>query len=315
MESVGEILGDAVTAEVAGAWSEALMALANLLISLEGKLYKEAEEKQWTGPRDFVITDIIEETADIKSFRMVPSDNKKTICPFQPGQYISVFEKPEGKKYFSPRHYTVTSQPSDEFYQITVKKLRDYTNPNDPSLDGIMSNYLHTLKINDTIKLGPVFGPPIMDKGDKSRVAAFVSVGVGITPTVSVLPQALKDRPQVAVFHGDSNSASHAFRDQLTKLANGNNDDDSKKKLILSTSYATPQEEDKLLPDYSEGRLDGQKIVESLRANDINYQAGTDYYICAGPKVSFTLVKELEALGVKKENMHLEFFGPFMSTI
>ena len=78
MESVGEILGDAVTAEVAGAWSEALMALANLLISLEGKLYKEAAEKQWTGPRDFVVTDIIEETADIKSFRMVPADDEKT---------------------------------------------------------------------------------------------------------------------------------------------------------------------------------------------------------------------------------------------
>ena len=196
-----------------------------------------------------------------------------------------------------------------------MKRLTDYTNPNDPSLDGIMSNHLHSFKVNDTIKLGPVFGPPPMDNGNKSRVAAFVSIGVGITPTISMLPSALKDRPQVAVFHGDSNADSHAFREYLTKLAHTTASEDSKGQMLLSTSYSNPQENDKSLPDYSEGRLDGDKIVQLLRVNGIDYESGTDYYVCAGPKATVAIVKELRALGVPKEHLHLEFFGPFMSAI
>ena len=48
MEAIGEVLGDAVTAEVAAAWSEAVMALAKICIQTEAQLYEQAAETQWS---------------------------------------------------------------------------------------------------------------------------------------------------------------------------------------------------------------------------------------------------------------------------
>jgi nitric oxide dioxygenase len=322
LEAVGQVLGAAITEEVAIAWSEAVMTLAKLLIQMESDLYQEAAHTQWTGPRDFVITD---ETADIKSIRMVPADGKE-VCPYRPGQYVSVYEKPAGKKYFAPRHYTLTSSfGRDAYYQITVKKQQDpcNTNNNDTTLDGIMSHHLHSLQVNDTIKLGPIFGPDTVRQGDKeNRVAAFVSVGVGITPTMSLLPMALQERPQgVAVFHADLNSSTHAFGTTLRQMKTlcgdeGLGDEHSSKNRmirVLSSSYSQPTEDDKSLVDYSEGRLTAQKIVEQLQTADIDFVNGVDYYICAGPTTTPLLVQELRALGVNQACLHLEFFGPFIS--
>lgn len=302
MESIGEVLGDAVTAEIAGAWSEAIMALAKILMGLEASEYDKASKTQWSGPKDFTISDIIDETPMIKSFRMKAADGKGT-CPFTPGQYISVYESPEGKKYFSPRHYTITSQPDNDYYQISIKLLNGGDNDN-PS--GLMSTYLHSKKVGDIIKLGPVFGPDLLGSGDNSRAAAFVSVGVGITPTISMLPTAKQTRPKVAVFHGDANRASIAFKDQLIDACQDDN-------AVISMSLSKPEENCQNAPCFSSGRLSADKIVSTLEEAGIDSKEGTDYYICCGPNATTPIVKGLWNLGVKKENIHMEFFGPFSS--
>lgn len=300
MESIGEVLGDAVTAEIAGAWSAAVMALAKILMGLEASEYEKASKTQWSGPKDFTISEIIDETSLIKSFRMKASDGKGT-CPFIPGQYISVYESPEGKEFFSPRHYTITSHPDDDYYQISIKLLSDDNNHN-----GVMSTYLHSKKVGDTIKLGPVFGPDLLGSGDNSRAAAFVSVGVGITPTLSMLSAAKQTRPKVAVFHGDTNSSSMAFKDQLIDACKDDN-------ALISTSFSKPEEADQDAQHYSSGRLSADKIVSSLEEAGIDSKEGTDYYVCCGPNATTPIVKGLWNLGVKKENIHMEFFGPFSS--
>src|SRR6056300_32105 len=43
MEAVGEVLGEAVTPEISAAWSEAIMALANIFIQTEKNLYAVAK--------------------------------------------------------------------------------------------------------------------------------------------------------------------------------------------------------------------------------------------------------------------------------
>ena len=300
LEAIGQVLGDAVTPAVAAAWSEAIMALAKLFIEQEAQLYDEAAQEQWTGPRDFVITDIVQETTDIKSFRMVPSDGQGT-CPFQPGQYISIFEKPEGKQYFAPRHYTLTSQPGDDYYQVSIKKVA--TNAQHP---GVMSNYMHSKQVGDTVQLGPVFGPVPMQQGSADRVACFVSVGVGITPTVAVLPTALKERPNAVVFHADASSETFAFRQTLEQTLAWD-------PAILNVSYSHPSKQCASSPYVTEGRSTGTKIVETLEKAQIDYRHGVDYYICAGNVASPLLNKQLLAAGVAKSCLHLEYFGPFVS--
>ena len=305
MEAIGEVLGSAVTADVAAAWSEAVMALAKIFIDVESKLYNETEKTQWSGNREFIITEIIQETSNVSSFRFKPTDSQGT-CPFTPGQYVTVYEKPAGREYFAPRHYTVTSEPGDEYYQISVKKLEDPAAPEDPSHDGVMSGYLHSAKVNDKVHLGPIFGPNLMASGDNSRVAAFVSVGIGITPTVAMLQSALEVRPRAAVFHADTNGTSHPFRKHLEeKLSEAGG--------ILSYSYARPEAEDEKSAYYSGGKLTGEKIVRTLKAANIDATKGTDYFVCCGPRSTQPIVNELVDQGVPKECIHLEYFGPFQS--
>ena len=54
------MLGDAVTPDVAGAWSDVLMLLAGDLIGREQKLYDEAASKVggWYGIKDFLVTNV-----------------------------------------------------------------------------------------------------------------------------------------------------------------------------------------------------------------------------------------------------------------
>lgn len=319
VEAIGEVLGDAVTPGVAAAWSEAIMALAKLFIQTESLLYQEAASEQWTGPRDFVITEIISETNEIKSFRMVPNDDDKGICPFQPGQYISIFEKPAGKVYFAPRHYTLTSQPGDPYYQVSIKKM--IGGENEPP--GALSNYMHSRQVGDIVKLGPVFGSaPLQQKGSPERVACFVSVGIGITPTVAMLPSALKQRPNVAVFHADTSSATFAFQEHLKSIVLSNSKPLSGlvragskgARPIFNVSFSRPTKTCKSFPFMSEGRLTGNKIVQALKKENIEYKHDVDYYICAGAVASPAIYKELLANGVCKDCLNLEYFGPFMST-
>ena len=281
------------------------MALAKIFIDVESKLYDETDKTQWSGNREFEIIEIIRETPNVSSFRLKPTDGKGTR-PFTPSQYVTVYEKPSDKEYFAPRHYTVTSQPGDDYYQISVKKLEDPAAPNDRSHDGVASGYLHALRVNDKVRLGPIFGPNLMAYGDNSRVAAFVSVGIGITPTVAMLPTALEDRPRVAVFHADTNGTSHPFRERLEKKlpeAGG----------LISYSYAQPEAEDEKSQYYSEGKLTGDLIVKTLNAANIDATKGTDYFLCCGPRSTLPIVRELEDQGVQKECIHLEYFGPFQS--
>ena len=294
LEAVGEVLGEAVTADVAAAWSEALMALAKIFIQTEEGLYNQAKEKQWVGVQEFIISKIIDEATDVKSFRFTPKEDgvmKKN--GFTPGQYITIFEKPELKEYFAPRHYTVTSQPDDDFLQVTVKRLVDPIDPTNKDHNGFYSNYLHSRKEGDVIHCGAVYGPDLLAAGDTSRVVAFVSVGIGITPTKAMLPYAIKTRPSVAVFHGNSDPDHQAFKGDL--------EDEVKKSGGLWAAYYS----------HIEGgeRLSGDKMGGKLKDAGIDPKK-VDFFICAG-NATMKLYDQLINLGINKNCIHMEYFGPF----
>jgi nitric oxide dioxygenase len=299
MESIGEVLGDAATAAVAAAWSEAVMALAKICISTEEELYKKAAELQWTGTREFTVSAIVQEGNDIVSIRLTPVDGKGTCC-FEPGQYITVYERPKDKIYFAPRHYTVTSQPGDCYYQVTVKKMASIEH------EGIMSHYLHNKKVGDSVMLGPVFGPaPLKNSSSQDRAAVFVSAGVGITPTVAMLAQATRNCKRVAVFHDDRTPESMAFRSFLEDTIGSSEDG------VLDISFAEDIGLD--LPFVSQGRMTGRKILDRLQTAEIDYKEGADFFVCAGASNTPAIYKELVMAGVNQDRIHLEYFTPFVT--
>ena len=300
MEAIGEVLGGAVTPEVSAAWSEAVMALAEICIKTEADLYEQAAKVQWKGTREFIVSQVIHESKGIVSIRFKPSDGNGT-CPFSPGQYITVFEKPKDKTYFAPRHYTVTSQPGDDFYQITVKQIE-----NENGQKGVMSHYLHSKKVGDTLMLGPIFGPcPLKEFASKSHAAVFISTGVGITATIAVLSEAKTLYKHVVVFHADKSPETMAFRSILESQVGG--DDSHTFSLDLSFS----DESDPFVPYQSNGKLDAEKIIGKLETLGVSFQTDTDFYVCAGPSTTPLVYKGLVKRGVDPDHLRTQYFGPF----
>lgn len=94
MESVAEVLGDAVTPEIGQGWSDAVNALAGILIDAEEGLYAEAEKRQggWRGWREFSV--VRRETnqgsggssSPIAELTLQPTDGRTDPFEFTPGQ-------------------------------------------------------------------------------------------------------------------------------------------------------------------------------------------------------------------------------------
>lgn len=69
--AIAEILGAAVTPEVAAAWTEVYWLMANALIAIEKRLYEESGSQEF---RKWEVVGREEETADVVSFRVRPVD-------------------------------------------------------------------------------------------------------------------------------------------------------------------------------------------------------------------------------------------------
>src|SRR5690606_24730959 len=120
LASIQEVLGDAATPEILDAWEAAYYQLADLMIGIEAKMYKEQTNKPhgWTGWRPFQVGEKITESAEITSFYLYPADGGKVV-PHIPGQFISI-------RLFLPdlglnqaRQYSLSSTPTNEYYRIS----------------------------------------------------------------------------------------------------------------------------------------------------------------------------------------------------
>ena len=74
LASVGEVLGDAVTPEIAAAWSEVYWLFALQLVAEEARLYQEASVDPSQPTRPYRVVRRIEETADVISLVLEPAD-------------------------------------------------------------------------------------------------------------------------------------------------------------------------------------------------------------------------------------------------
>lgn len=306
LASVAEILGEAVTPEVAEAWSEAVMALAGILIKREAELYKDRADAPggWRGKREFIVDSVRTEGKDIVTLRLRSGDSKQVIAPL-PGQYVSVVENPTEEKVFAPRHYTITNS-GENWYEITPKRLvsecpvTTSTAPKCPYA-GIMSSYLNTLKKEDQINLYPPFGYVEFDVNVPHDCAVFITSGIGITPVVSLLKAANDASIPVAFFHADSSSETHAFRNQLLESL--------KPEAHVQFFYSHPQAADTTLPHYAQGRMSAEGILSALKEKFSSFD-NVHFYLSSNPDLMIELSKGLKADGVPDANVHGLAFGP-----
>ena len=213
LAAVVEVLGDAVTPEVAAAWDEVYWLFATQLIALEARLYAEASVDPSSPLRPYRVVRRIEETADVISLVLEPADGggRPEIAP---GQYVSVFvDLPDGSR--QPRQYTVSSTAVGTRLQITVRRVSGL----DGAPDGRVSSFLHdSVQVGDLLDLSTPAGDFVVEPTDGPLLLA--SAGAGITTVLPIVEHIARTQPQrpVVVAHADRTAQDHALRETVLHI-------------------------------------------------------------------------------------------------
>ncbi|MEU7059423.1 globin domain-containing protein [Streptomyces sp. NPDC046197] len=283
--AIAEILGDAVTPEVAAAWTEVYWLMANALIAIEKRLYEQSEQRGW---REWRVVERIEETADVAAFRLLPVDDAP-VPDYRAGQYVSVGVRlGDGARQI--RQYSLTAAPGSPERQFAVKRVSgDATTP-----DGEVSNHLHArVQVGDVLQLSAPYGDLVLKDTDAPLLLA--SAGIGVTPMIAMLEQlALTGhRAPVTVVHADRSPAAHALRSD-------------------HEAYAAKLPDARAVFFYEQlGEGDGGSGRPGLvDLTDVDVPAGTRAYLC-GPLPFMRAVRaQLIEKGVAAADIHYEVFGP-----
>jgi nitric oxide dioxygenase len=204
------VLGEAVTPEVGAAWNEVYWLFATQLIAQEARLYQEAQIDPSAPLRPYRVVRRIEETADVISLVLEPSDGRG-LPPIAPGQYVSVFvDLADGSR--QPRQYTVSSTGVGTRLQITVRRVRGL----DGAPDGRVSSHLHDrVEPGDVLELSAPAGDFVVTPSDGPLLLA--SAGAGITTVLPIVEHIARTQPQrpVIVAHADRTAQDHALRETV----------------------------------------------------------------------------------------------------
>lgn len=291
IRAIAEVLGPEVaTQDVLDAWTAAYGQLAAILIDAEAARYDEQAQAPggWRGDREFTVVERTVESAEIVSFRLAASDGQP-VMDFKPGQYIGLHLWVDGEEL--RRNYSLSASPDGYTYRISVKR--------EPG--GVVSNHLH-----DHVQVGaklPLNAPSgIFTLQDGARPISFISGGVGITPVLPLLDQALATGRPVTVIQCARDAHVHAFRDtidaaaadhpQLSRYYCYDRDDGAGEHRPHAVGYLTREQLEAWLPPAQDGVRD------------------VDVYFL-GPKPFMRMLRShLREAGVPDGQVHFEFFGP-----
>jgi nitric oxide dioxygenase len=287
LAAVGEVLGEAVTPEVADAWNEVYWLFATQLVAEEARLYQQEGVDPAHPVRPYRVVRRIEETLDVVSLVLEPADGGE-LPQTSPGQYVSVFvDLPNGDR--QPRQYTVSSTASGTRLQITVRRMKGVNG----APGGRVSSFLHDhLKIGDTLDVSAPAGDFLVESSVGPLLLA--SAGAGITTVLPIVEHIAYTQPQrkVIVAHADRTAQDHALRN--TVLHVGRQIDD----FTTYTWYETVDPED---------HRSRQGLMD---LSDVPLPDDVEAFTC-GPLPFMRHVRAtLLARGVPAARIRYEVFGP-----
>ena len=292
--AIVEVLGDAVTPEVAAAWDELYWLMADSLISMENGLYADAGVAAGDVWRKVIVSERRNETADSVSFTVTSTDGSE-LPSFIPGQYVSVgIHLPDSSRQI--RQYSLCSAPSAGDWRITVKRINAQALP-DGSVapTGEVSNFLYdNVFEGDVLDVTTPFGDAVLP--DDQAPLLLISAGIGCTPVIGMLHHLAEtgdDRP-IAVLHADRSPSAHAHRAQLSELVEA---------LPSAVMHRWYEDMGARQPtaEIRSGRVD---------LNDVDIAPGTQAYLCGPLPFMHGIRTALLAKGLPEAQIHYEIFGP-----
>ncbi|QNP67772.1 globin domain-containing protein [Streptomyces genisteinicus] len=288
--AVAEVLGEAVTPQVATAWDEVYWLMANALIAAEARLYAQAAVAGGDVWRRMEIAERREETADVVSLTLREPDHE-TARRFLPGQYVGVrVELPDGARQI--RQYSLCCAPGSKTWRITVKREKP-AGPGAP--DGEVSSWLHAhAHAGDTLEVSLPSGDLALHDADTPLLLA--SAGIGVTPMLSMLHHLALSAStrRIHVLHADRSPAHHIHREEQAELVS---------RLTNASLHLWYERGARTLtgPDASEGTVSLDRLPLTPR---------TDAYLCGPLPFMRALRTGLLNAGLHARAIHYEVFGP-----
>jgi nitric oxide dioxygenase len=284
--AIGDVLGEAVTPDVAAAWDEVFWQMAGALIAQEARLYQEAQvdpRKPW---RQCTVVERREETPDAASFLLRPADDGP-LPRARAGQYVSV-RVLLADGIHQTRQYSLSNAPGDRLRRITVKRVASVAG----APEGEVSTQLHrSVRDGDELTLSAPFGDVVLDDAD---TPLLVSAGIGCTPMVGMLEHLAatgSTRPVLAL-HADRTPAEHALRTDTRHLV----------RQLPDTRAEFWYEQD---AGDEPGAHTGLMDLDGL-----DLPADADVYLCGSLPFMRAVRTQLLQAGVPARRIRYEVFGP-----
>lgn len=271
------------------AWEEAYNLLANIFIDAEESIYKANEmiDGGWRGFREFEIDRIVVETPEVKSFYLKPMDGKP-IPGYSGGQYIGLKVNPENSEFDEIRQYSLSGNGEESFLRISTKA----------EFSGLVSNHLHQSVGGTKVLLQAPTG--VFTLNHKAKKHVLVAGGVGVTPMISMLYDALKKGvagKDILFIQCARDQENIILKDELAGLS-------ANRDFSYKISLEIGEGADHL------GYLNEDVVQQWMVDQHFSADGLTDVYFC-GPKPFMSAVNQLfKGLGFSADQLHYETFGP-----
>lgn len=240
----------------------------------------------WTGFRELILVDKVDECDTITSFYFKAKDGGK-LKVHKTGQFLAFKIKTTDEKYKDVvRAYSISNVPNENMYRISVKKVEG----------GLISSYLcDQLQIGECIEALAPAGDFVVKNTPKDEPIVLLSGGIGVTPVLAMLYGEMNTRTNIHFVQAVQNSKIHPFKEDIeniTKLKGFSN----------TVFYSNPLETDVKGIHYQEkGYINKEWLKDNVPLNG-------QFYFCGPPVFMKGIETALLELGVSKECINYENF-------
>ena len=243
-----------------------------------------ARPSRWSGA--LRVAAIFQETHDVKTFRLVNPEGGALPFTFLPGQFLTFSVEIDGKRV--RRSYTIASSPALTAYvEVTVKKQEHHG----------VSAFLHDrATVGSLLDVSAASGRFTFTGEEDSIV--LIAGGVGITPMMSVV-RYLTDISfpgEIFLLLGMRSTEDFIFREELEHLQRRHENLHIAASMARAAGTAWMGHEGPITKDFI--------------AHAVQEIARRHVHLCGPPLMMEAVKGELVELGVPKERIETEAFGP-----
>lgn len=243
----------------------------------------------WQGFRPLRVLHRKQESATVLSLTLGPPDGAPLALPL-PGQFVvlRLHPSPDGPPLL--RSYSLSGIPSRDHYRVSVKR----------EVDGVGSSYIFEhVGAEALLNVSAPRGTFIL-RGGEGPIVLF-SAGVGATPVLAMLHAlaAERSRREIWWLYGARNRAEHPFASEARELVQSLPD------AHISVRYSRPAPSDREGVDFD---AVGHWTPATIAA--LHLPTDADFYVCGPTGFLRDVSAGLLGLGVGRDRIHKEVFGP-----